>query len=279
MGSVPVQNRYSRAATGRAAPWKGTTHTEGEHHDHTRQPRRRGARGHTSAGELITPDHPSYDAARQVWNGEIQRRPALIARCRGAADVAAAIRFAREQRPARLRARRRPRGRRARGRRRRPRHRPVGDDRHPRRPGRPHDPGARAARLNADVDRESQAFGLAATGGFVSHTGVAGLTLGGGIGHLMRKFGPGDRRAAVVRRRHRRRRARDAPAPRRTPTSSGGCAAGGGNFGVVTELHLRPAAARADDPRRPDRVAGRRRRRPCSRSCATSSPMRPTRSG
>src|SRR5688500_6330466 len=48
------------------------------------------------SGDLIDRDHPSYDAARQVWNGEIQRHPGLIARCRGAADVAAAVRFARE---------------------------------------------------------------------------------------------------------------------------------------------------------------------------------------
>lgn len=48
------------------------------------------------SGELIDRDYPAYDTARQVWNGEIQRRPGLIARARGAADVAAAIRFARE---------------------------------------------------------------------------------------------------------------------------------------------------------------------------------------
>ena len=64
---------------------------------------------------------------------------------------------------------------------------------------------AEGGALQSDVDREAQAFGLAATGGFVSHTGVAGLTLGGGIGHLMRKFGLVDRRLARVRRRDGRR--------------------------------------------------------------------------
>ena len=48
-------------------------------------------------GELVTPDHPSYDEARRIWNGDIDRRPALIARCTGTADVMAAVRFARER--------------------------------------------------------------------------------------------------------------------------------------------------------------------------------------
>jgi FAD/FMN-containing dehydrogenase len=46
------------------------------------------------AGELVGPDHPSYDEARRVWNGSIDRRPAVVARCAGTDDVAAAIRFA-----------------------------------------------------------------------------------------------------------------------------------------------------------------------------------------
>jgi hypothetical protein len=48
------------------------------------------------AGELIQPQEPGYDTARQIWNGHVQRRPALIARCRGAADVMAVVRFCRE---------------------------------------------------------------------------------------------------------------------------------------------------------------------------------------
>src|ERR671912_1705333 len=47
-------------------------------------------------GQLIAPDHPGYDAARQIWNGSIDRHPALIARCAGVADVIAAVRFATE---------------------------------------------------------------------------------------------------------------------------------------------------------------------------------------
>jgi len=140
------------------------------------------------SGDLIDRDHPSYDAARQVWNGEIQRHPGLIARCRGAADVAAAIRFAREHDlPASVRG---------------GGHAVAGyavlDDGIvidlSAMTGTRVDPVARTIQaeggcLQSDVDREAQAFGLAATGGFVSHTGVAGLTLGGGIGHLMRKLG------------------------------------------------------------------------------------------
>jgi FAD/FMN-containing dehydrogenase len=47
-------------------------------------------------GQLIQPDNPTYDSVRQIWNGHIQRRPALIARCSGVADVMAAVRFGRE---------------------------------------------------------------------------------------------------------------------------------------------------------------------------------------
>ena len=48
------------------------------------------------AGELITPDHPAYDDQRRIWNGEIDRRPAVLARCQGASDVASALRWARD---------------------------------------------------------------------------------------------------------------------------------------------------------------------------------------
>lgn len=140
------------------------------------------------SGELIDRDHPSYDAARQVWNGEIQRRPGLIARARGAADVAAAIRFAREHDlPASVRGG----GHAVAG------HAVLDDGividlsamTGTRVDPIEHTIQAEGGALQSDVDREAQAFGLAATGGFVSHTGIAGLTLGGGIGHLMRKFG------------------------------------------------------------------------------------------
>jgi len=139
-------------------------------------------------GQLIQPDDPAYDVVRQIWNGHIQRRPALIARCSGVADVITAVRFGREHdlKPA------------VRG----GGHAVAGhalcDDGLvidlSAMTGSRVDPLSRSIQveggcLNAHLDRESQAFGLVATGGIVSHTGVAGLTLGGGIGHLMRKFG------------------------------------------------------------------------------------------
>ena len=139
-------------------------------------------------GDLIGRDDPRYDEARQIWNGHIQRRPALIARCRGAADVVAAVRFAREHD---LVVSVRGGGHAVAG-------HAICDDGLvidlSAMTGTRVDPLARTIRLeggclNSDLDREAQAFGLAATGGIVSHTGVAGLTLGGGIGHLMRKFG------------------------------------------------------------------------------------------
>lgn len=139
-------------------------------------------------GELLGPDHPGYVAARAVWNADIDRRPALIARCRGVADVIAATRHARERG---LLTAVRGGGHAVAG------HAVCDDgiviDLSPMTSSRV-DPVKSTIRLeggalNEHLDRESQAFGLAATGGFVSHTGVGGLTLGGGIGHLMRKFG------------------------------------------------------------------------------------------
>jgi hypothetical protein len=139
-------------------------------------------------GELLLPANSGYDAARRIWNGAIDRRPACIARCTGVADVVAAVRFAREHD---LEIAVRGGGHNVAG-------TAVCDD------GLVIDlsalravwvdPAARTAwvqggALWGDVDRETQAHGLATTGGIVSHTGVAGLTLGGGLGFLMRKHG------------------------------------------------------------------------------------------
>ena len=139
-------------------------------------------------GEVIDRGHPAYDEARSVWNGVIDRHPAAIARCRDAGDVVAAVRVAREHRPA---VSIRGGGHQVAG-------SAVCDD------GLvidlsamrdvEVDPEARTARVQggarwADVDRATQAFGLATPGGEVSVTGVAGLTLGGGIGATMRAFG------------------------------------------------------------------------------------------
>jgi hypothetical protein len=139
-------------------------------------------------GRLILPEHAAYDDARRVWNAHINRRPALIARCQGVADVIAAVRFVRELGvPVAVRGG----GHAVAG-------HAVCDDGVvidlSSMTGVRVDPVARTIRLqggclNEHLDRESQAFGLAATGGIVSHTGIGGLTLGGGIGHLMRKFG------------------------------------------------------------------------------------------
>jgi FAD/FMN-containing dehydrogenase len=116
------------------------------------------------SGELVRPEDAAYDAARQVWNGHVQRRPSLIARCRGVADVIAAVRFCREHGlPASVRG---------------GAHAVAG---HAvceggvvidlsSMTGSRVDPLARTIRLdggclNAHLDRESQAFGFAATGG------------------------------------------------------------------------------------------------------------------
>jgi FAD/FMN-containing dehydrogenase len=139
-------------------------------------------------GPVIVPGDEGYDAARAIWNGAIDRRPAAVARCTGVADVVAAVRFARE-RDLLVAVRSGGHG--------------VGGhaicdgglviDLSPMK-GIRVDPAARTARAEAGVlwgelDRETQLHGLATVGGIVTHTGIAGLTLGGGIGWLMRKYG------------------------------------------------------------------------------------------
>ena len=130
----------------------------------------------------------SYDAARTVWNGRIDRRPALIARCAGAADVIAAVNFARtnELLVAICGGGHSPPGH------------AVCDDGLmidlSRMKSIRVDPLAQTALAEPGVlwgefDRETQAFGLATTGGVVSTIGVAGLTLGGGVGWLNGKYG------------------------------------------------------------------------------------------
>jgi FAD/FMN-containing dehydrogenase len=139
-------------------------------------------------GEVLTPESPGYDAARAVWNGMIDRRPGLVVRAVGPADVVRTVQFAREQGLllalrggghniaglgvcqgglvldlSRMRAVR-------------------------------VDPASRTARVEAgatlaDLDHEAQLFGLATPVGINSTTGIAGLTLGGGFGWLSRKHG------------------------------------------------------------------------------------------
>ena len=228
-------------------------------------------------GDLIAPGHDDYEAARQVWNGQIQRRPALIAQARGAADVIEAVRFCRDQGlPASVRGG----GHAVAG-------HSVLDDGVvidlSRMVGTRVDPLARTisvegGALNAHMDRESQAVGLAATSGFVSHTGIAGLTLGGGIGHLMRKFGLSIDALRLVRRGHRGWRVRRGERERELRPVLGP-ARWRWQLRRRHQHDLRPAAARARASS-PAWSSGRRTRHPrCSPSCATTSPRRPTRSG
>jgi FAD/FMN-containing dehydrogenase len=139
-------------------------------------------------GDVIVPDQEDYDDARAVWNGTVDRRPGLIARCRGTADVATAVRFARDRG---LEIAVRGGGHNVAG-------TAVCDggivvDLSAMRAVSV-DPVERTALVQGgalwgDVDHETQAHGLATAGGIVSHTGVAGVCLGGGIGWLMRKHG------------------------------------------------------------------------------------------
>src|SRR5919197_1664660 len=139
-------------------------------------------------GEVLGPSDKGYEIVRKIWNGGIKRQPAVIARCTGSADVLAAVRFAQE--------RALPVAVRGGG------HAVAGHalcegglviDLSPM-TGVRVDPLAGTIRAQGGclwrhVDHETQAFGLAVTGGIVTHTGIGGLTLGGGIGHLMRQYG------------------------------------------------------------------------------------------
>lgn len=139
-------------------------------------------------GELIQPGDAEYESARQIFNGMIDRRPALIARCLGPADVVTAVNFAREQG---IELAVRGGG-----------HGVAGNALCDgglvidlsRMKGIRVDPASRTVQAQAgltyhEFDRECQAFGLATTGGTVSATGIAGLTLGGGFGWLGRSYG------------------------------------------------------------------------------------------
>jgi FAD/FMN-containing dehydrogenase len=139
-------------------------------------------------GALLRPDSPGYDDARRLWNGMVDKHPAVIVRCAGVSDALRAVRFARDVGA--------PIAIRGGG------HNVAGNalcdggvvvDLSAMRSVHV-DPGMRTARAEPGAtwglfDRETQAFGLASTGGVISTTGIAGLTLGGGVGWLVRKHG------------------------------------------------------------------------------------------
>ena len=187
-------------------------------------------------GDLIDRGHPDFESARRVWNGCVDRKPALIARCTGVADVVAAVqwppsttcwwRCAAEGTPS-------------------PGFPPATTVWCLTCPGCPRSASTKSRRTAwvqggatwATFDRETHLHGLATPGGLISSTGVAGLTLGGGIGWLNRAHGlscdnllaaevvtaPGE----VVR-----------AAPDEHPGLFWGLRGGGGNFGLVTGLEF-----------------------------------------
>jgi len=188
-------------------------------------------------GPLLLSGDSGYDEARKVYNGMIDRRPALIARCAGASDVIACVQFAREHH---LLVSVRGGGHSVAG-------NAVCDDglmidlssmR-----GIRVDPVGRKVRAEpgltwGDFDRETQAFGLATTGGLFSPTGIAGLTLGGGLGWLHGLHGLACDNllsADVVTADGRLLTASDAENPDLFWALRGG----GGNFGIATSLEYR----------------------------------------
>lgn len=188
-------------------------------------------------GQILTAADAGYETARRIWNAMIDKRPALIVRCEGAADVGEAVRFAVAHE---LLVSVRGGG-----------HNVAGTavcegglmiDLSLMR-GIRVDPAARTAwaqpgLLWQDFDHETQAYGLATTGGVVGETGIAGLTLGGGVGWLVRKHGltcdnllAADVVTADGELRH--------ASPESNPDLFWALRGGGGNFGVVTSFQYR----------------------------------------
>jgi FAD/FMN-containing dehydrogenase len=200
------------------------------------------------AGQLVRPDDAAYDRHRAVWNGSIDRRPALITRCTCASDVSAAVTFAkRTGLPLAIKG---------------------GGHSFPGQSvcddgivvdlgemkGIVVDPQARTATAEAGVllgelDRETQAHGLAVPAGIVTHTGVAGLTLGGGIGWLQRKYGLTIDQLLSVNL-----ITAEGEQLNASETENAdlfwGVRGGGGNFGVITQFEFRL------NPLSPNVVAG-----------------------
>jgi FAD/FMN-containing dehydrogenase len=185
-------------------------------------------------GPILTSDDAGYQDSRTVWNAMIDRRPAMVARCIGAADVIECVRFAREHD---LLLCMKGGGHNIAG-------LAVADgalmlDLSLMR-GVWVDPQGRVARAQAgcllgDVDRETQLHGLASVMGFISLTGIAGLTLGGGIGYLTRRWGWTSDNVVgidIVTAEGRLVRASD----RENEDLFWGLRGGGGNFGVVTGI-------------------------------------------
>ena len=204
-------------------------------------------------GELIGPEDGGYDQARTVYNAMIDRRPALIARCANADDVATVVGFARDRD---LLLAVRGGGHNGAG---------LGIcddgvvcDLSPLKDVQV-DPDARTVRVGGgcvwnEVDQATNEHGLATPSGIISTTGVGGLTLGGGLGHLTRKYGltidnllEAD---MVLASGEKVRVSAD-----ENPDLYWAIRGGGGNFGVVTSFLFRLHEV-GDDHRRPDLLAG-----------------------
>jgi FAD/FMN-containing dehydrogenase len=188
-------------------------------------------------GYVVEPGDPSYEKDRKIWNGSVDRHPAVIFRCLGVSDVIAGVKFGRASGlPVAVRS---------------------GGHSFPGlsvadeavvidlslMKGVRVDPERQIVRVQAgvllgDLDRETQAFGLAVPSGIVTHTGVAGLTLGGGIGWIMRKHGLSIDQLVSVDLVTADGEFIQASADRHADLFWG-VRGGGGNFGIITEFEFR----------------------------------------